>query len=67
MRPLALQLWTVLHNDVRLLWRELLASRWSLLGNLGLIAILLALAHALAIALCVHAPHPPSLHVEAGA
>jgi ABC-2 type transport system permease protein len=67
MRPLAFQLWTVLHNDVRLLWRELLASRWSLLGNLGLIATLLALAHVLSIVICVNTPRPPSLHVEAGA
>ena len=66
MTPLSLAAQTrlILRNDLRLLWRDLKASRWKDFLNVGLAVVLFLVANAVSIALFFAFRHQPALGTE---
>jgi ABC-2 type transport system permease protein len=64
MSPLAAQTRLVLRNDLRLLWRDLMATRWKDFLSISLIVVLFLIANAIAIALFFAFRRQPPLGAE---
>lgn len=64
MSSLAAQTRLILHNDLRLLWRELRAGKWRLFGSGILIGVVLLVLHAISLLGFSMAKSPPPVAVE---
>jgi ABC-2 type transport system permease protein len=64
MSPLAIQTRLVLRNDLRLLWRDLMSTRWKDFLSVSLIVVLFLIANAIVIPIFFAFRRPPPLGAE---